>query len=31
VVPLPLRVRSEKGEQKWHIDVIIDVPPRPGG
>jgi hypothetical protein len=30
VVPLPLRVRSEKGEKGWHIDMTIDVPPPPG-
>lgn len=30
VVPLPLRVRSDKGKQGWHIDMTIEVPPPPG-
>jgi hypothetical protein len=30
VMPLPLRVRSEKGEQGWNIDMTIEVPPPPG-
>ena len=28
IVPLPLRVRSEKGKKGWLIHVTIDVPPR---
>ena len=30
VVPLPLRVRSEKGKHGWHIDMTIEVPLPPG-
>jgi hypothetical protein len=30
VEPLPLRVRSEKGKQGWHIAMTIEVPPAPG-
>ena len=30
VVPLPLRVRSEKGKQGWQIDMTIEVPLPPG-